>query len=159
MNRHQVDPAQVVGWGVDADPQNDPTDPIRDRSADDNGGMNWRRPHQQTTSVEVLHSIERPNVTAVFGTSTPPRGLSGAIRRLAFKRSESKWSHWLLLLFADRINVVEGVFQDLGRGRIPNIPAEMGIRAELRHNRAGFYRKMAFLSFVVLASILAFIVL
>jgi hypothetical protein len=155
MAPNAIDASTVVGWGVDADPENDPTYPIRDRSQDDNGGMNWVRPPQQPVTVEVLHSIERPDVTAVFGTSTPPHGLSGMIRRIAFKRSESKWSHWLMLLFADRINVVEGIFQDFGRGRIPNIPAEMGIRSELKHNRNGFYKKLA----VALAVFVALIVI
>jgi hypothetical protein len=143
MVQDPIDVATIAGWGVDADPQNDPTYPMRERAGDDKRGMSWVRPAQQPTEVEILHSIERPNVTAVFGTSSPPSGVSGMIRRLAFKRSESKWSHWLLLMLADRINVVEGVFQDIGRGRFPNIFAEMGIRSELKFNRAGFIRKVA----------------
>jgi hypothetical protein len=50
---------------------------------------------------------------------------------------------------ADRINVVEGLVQDLARGRIPNIPAEMGLRSELRHNRKGLARKVAVTAAVV----------
>src|SRR5690606_40257594 len=45
-------------------------------------------------------------------------------RRLAFRKSESNLLHWMLLLGADRLNMVEGLVQDLGRGRVPNIPAE-----------------------------------
>jgi hypothetical protein len=81
----------------------------------------------------------------VFGTSTPPSGVSGVIRRAAFRWSESNWMHWLLLMGADRINVVEGVAQDLARGKIPNIPAEMGARAEWQHNKKGFFTKTAIL--------------
>jgi hypothetical protein len=44
---------------------------------------------------------------------------------------------------ADRINVVEGVVEDLAHGKIPNIPAEMGARAEWRHNRMGIVTKTA----------------
>ncbi len=44
---------------------------------------------------------------------------------------------------ADRINVVEGIVQDLGRGKIPNIPAEMGIRSEWKHNKKGLVSKIA----------------
>jgi hypothetical protein len=65
------------------------------------------------------------------------------IRRTAFRFSESDWTHWLMLMGADRINVVEGVIQDLGRLKVPNIPAEMGIRSELEHNRTGFAKKVA----------------
>jgi hypothetical protein len=78
----------------------------------------------------------------VVGTSTPPSGLSGAIRRVAFRRSESDWWHWLMLMGADRINVLEGVIQDLGRGIIPNVPAEMGARAEWQHNKSGLAKKV-----------------
>jgi hypothetical protein len=79
----------------------------------------------------------------VIGTSTPPSGLSGVLRRAAFRWSESNWLHWLMLMGADRINVVEGVIDDLAHARIPNIPAEMGIRAELQHNKTGFAKKAA----------------
>jgi len=132
------DPSQVKGWGVDADPQNDPTYPIKKRNNGEHAGYNWERPSQQPVDVEVLHSNERPNVTAVFGTSTPPAGLSGIIRRFAFKYSESSYGHWLPLVLADRVGVVEGILDDLRRGHIPNIFAEMGGKAEWQHNRKQF---------------------
>jgi hypothetical protein len=65
------------------------------------------------------------------------------IRRAAFRKSESDWWHWLMLMGADRINVVEGVVQDLARAKIPNIPAEMGARAEWKHNKKGLVTKIA----------------
>ena len=138
-----IDARSVVGWGVDADPRNDPTYPYRDRSQDEGLANNWQRPPQQRSDVEVLQSIEHVRTPAVFGTSTPPSGLSGMIRRLAFRWSESNWLHWLMLLGADRINMVEGVAQDLGRGKVPNIPAEMGAKAEWQHNKKGFAIKTA----------------
>ena len=33
--------------------------------------------------------------------------------------------------------------QDLGRGKVPNIPAEMGARAEWQHNKRGLGKKLA----------------
>lgn len=144
MEQVRIDPAQVVGWGVDADPENDPTYPMRDVSSDDNGGLNWERPSLQPESVEVLMSTEHNRRPAVFGTSTPPAGISGMLRRHAFKRSEGKWGHWLMLLMADRVDMVEGIVDDLGKGRIPNVPAEMGIRSEIRHNLPGLTRKVVF---------------
>jgi len=141
MKNLPIDPSKVPGWGVDANPKNDPTYPMRDRSHEDKRGMSWNRPPQQEETVEILQSIERNNLTAVFGTSTPPSGVSGILRRQAFRYSESEWAHWLMLLAADRVNVIEGVVEDLGRGRIPNIPGEMGIRSELAHNRSGLVRK------------------
>jgi hypothetical protein len=118
------------GWAVDADPHNNPTYPMRDRSMGEEAGYNWERPAQQPLEVEVLTSIERPNITSVFGTSTPPSGLSGALRRFAFRYGESSYGHWLPLMLADRVNEVEGVLDDLSHLHVPNIFAERGWRAE-----------------------------
>ncbi len=138
-----IDARSVMGWGVDADPRNDPTYPYRDRSGDTGLRQNWQRPSPQESDVEILQSVEYVRRPAVFGTSSPPSGISGMVRRAAFRWTESNWLHWLLLMGADRINVVEGVVEDLARGTIPNIPAEMGARAEWRHNRMGFITKSA----------------
>jgi hypothetical protein len=137
-----VDRSAIPGWGVDADPENDPTYPYREREKDDHSGE-WARPPVQSSDVEILQSIEHKQRPAVFGTSTPPSGLSGIIRRGAFKYSESHWAHWLMLMGADRVNMVEGIVQDLARARIPNIPAEMGMRSEWKHNRKGLVTKLA----------------
>ena len=140
---HPIDPATVPGWGVDADTETDPTYPYRDRSKDVGLSRHWERPPQQQSEVEILRSIEHIRTPAVFGTSTPPRWVSGMIRRTAFRWSESNWLHWLMLMGADRIDMVEGVVEDLGRAKIPNIPAEMGIKAEWKHNKRGLATKLA----------------
>jgi hypothetical protein len=150
-----VDTTAVPGWGVDADPGNNPTYPMRHLEDQTSRGLSWTRPSQQQPDVEILQSIEHNRLPAVVGTSTPPSGVSGALRRYAFRRSESDWWHWLLLMGADRINVVEGVVGDLARGKIPNIPAEMGARAEWRHNRKGFVLKAGALFAVGVAAIAA----
>jgi hypothetical protein len=137
MGKQLVDTSAIPGWGVDANPENDPTYPMRHVEKQERG-LNWSRPSQQKPDVEILRSIEHNRLPAVVGTSTPPRGLSGTIRRYAFRRSESDWFHWLLLMGADRIGVVEGVMEDLAHGKVPNVPAEMGARAEWRHNKKGF---------------------
>lgn len=131
----RIDPSQVKGWGVDADPRNDPTYPMKKRNNGEHAGYRWERPFQQPASVEVLHSNERPNLTAVFGTSTPPEGLSGLLRRFAFRYSESSYGHWLPLVLADRVGVVEGVLGDLAHGHVPNVFKELGGKAEWKHNR------------------------
>src|ERR671920_1193915 len=113
MEHAAKDPSQIKGWGVDADPKNDPTFPMKKRNDGEHLGYSWERPTQQPITVEVLHSNERPNVSAVFGTSTPPSGLSGMLRRFAFRYSESSSAHWMTLILADRVNVVEGIIDDL----------------------------------------------
>ena len=143
IEKRVIDPSQVKGWGVDANPENDPTYPMKNRNDGEHDGYSWERPTQQPASVEVLHSNERPNVTAAFGTSTPPAGLSGMIRRFAFKYSESSYGHWLPLMLADRVGVVEGYVEDLSRGHVPNIFAERGWKAEWKHNRKSLVTRVA----------------
>jgi hypothetical protein len=135
--------SHIKGWGVDADPKNEPTYPMKKYTGDDHQRLKWERPPQQPVNMEVLHSIERPNLTAVYGTSVPPSGLSGVFRRFAFKYSESLYRHWLPLILADRINVVEGIVDDLKRGYIPNIWAEKGLTSAWQHNRKGLITKVA----------------
>ena len=148
MNQAIADPSRIAGWGVDADPGNDPTYSYRARSEDDHSGK-WERPAQQEPEIEVLQSVEHVRLPAVFGTSVPPRFLSGSMRRLAFRWSESNWAHWMILLAADRVNMVEGLAEDLVRGKIPNIPKEMGVPAEWKHNKAGLAKKVAVSAVVV----------
>jgi hypothetical protein len=142
MTKAIVKTSTIPGWGIDADPANNPTYPMRHVEDQRTRGFTWDRPTLQDPQVEILRSVEHDRLPAVLGTSTPPSGLSGAIRRAAFRRSESDWWHWLMLMRADRINVVEGVIEDLARGRLPNIPAEMGARAEWRHNKKGYATKV-----------------
>lgn len=138
-----INTAQIKGWGVDADPENDPAYPMKTRNNGEHAGYSWERPAQQPIDVEVLHSNERPNVSSTFGTSTPPAGLSGMIRRRAFDYSENSYAHWVPLMLADRIGMVEGVVSDLAHGHVPNIFEEMGLKAEWKHNRTGLLLKIA----------------
>ena len=137
------DITKIKGWGIDADPENDPTYPMKKRTDEAIKGYTWERPPQQPITVEVLHSVERPNITATFGTSVPPSGLSGKIRRKAFEYSENDLSHWMSLILADRVNVVEGVIDDLKNGTIPNLFEELGWTAEWKYNRKKFLIKSA----------------
>ena len=151
-----IDPSQVKGWGIDADPENDPTYPMKVRNNGEHAGYSWERPPQQRMSVEILHSNERPNFSATFGTSTPPAGLSGMLRREAFNFSENSYGHWLPLMLADRIGVVEGIVDDLAHGHVPNIFGELGWKAEWEHNRANLITKIA-IGAVVTGAVVAFL--
>ena len=142
MKHTAKDPSRIKGWGVDADPQNDPTYPMKHRNDGEHAGYSWERPPQQPITTEILHSNERPNVTSVFGTSTPPSGLSGMIRRFAFRYSESSYGHWLPLMLADRVSVVEGVLGDIKHGHVPNVFSELGWKAEWKHNRTSLVRRI-----------------
>jgi hypothetical protein len=133
----------IPGWGMDADPENEPTYPIKNYTGDDHNRIDYERSEQQPESVEILMSNERPAMTRVFGTIVPPSGLSGAIRRYAFKNSEDRYRHWIPLILADRINVFEGLIDDLKDGHFPNIIKERGLAMEWKYSRAGLIKKAA----------------
>jgi len=143
-------PQDIQGWGADLDPQARPAFP-KERTPPRFINPHWNELEAQEPSVKVLHSTERPGLTPVYGTAQPPSGLSGVIRGAAFRYSENDARHWLMLLFADRVNMVEGLIEDLARGHVPNVFKEMGGPAEWKYNRAGFYRKAAIAGGVVAA--------
>jgi len=139
--RRKEPPEGIEGWGADLDPADRPAVPM-ERTPPRLEHQPPQLTHQTNRHhVKVFHSTERPGLTPVYGTSTPPSGVSGLIRGAAFRYSENDLRHWLMLLFADRVNVVEGIVEDLAHGHVPNVFAEMGARAEWRYNRAGFVRK------------------
>ena len=145
--------AQVPGWGADLDPADRPAYP-KERQPPRLPEHAQRPPAAQTQEVEVLHCLERPELTAVFGSTVPPQGLSGRLRRYAFGFSENDLRHWLLLLLADRVNVIEGLGQDLSQGHVPNLLAEMGWRAEWRYNRPALLRRLLLASALAAATAL-----
>ena len=142
MENYREDYSHIKGWGVDADPKNEPTYPMKNYTGDDHKRSDWVRPPLQIPDVEVLRSIERPSLSAVIGTTIPPSGLSGNLRRYAFKNSESSYKRWLPLILADRVNVIEGLIDDLKQGYIPNILEEKGYKAEWKYNRVGLIKNM-----------------
>ncbi|HEX2547648.1 MAG TPA: hypothetical protein VHL79_22380 [Ramlibacter sp.] len=151
-DRQKKPPANIQGWGADLDPQVRPAVPM-ERTPPRFIKPTYEQPEQQERTVRVFHSTERPGLTPVFGTSTPPSGVSGMIRAGAFRYSENDLRHWLMLLFADRVNVVEGIIDDLAHGHVPNLFREMGGPAEWKHNRQGFIRK-AFIAGAVVGVLL-----
>jgi hypothetical protein len=134
---------KIPGWGMDADPENEPTYPMKNYTGDDHNRINYERAEQQPQDVEILMSTERPAITRVFGTSVPPSGLSGKIRRYAFQHSEDRYRHWIPLILADRINVFEGLIEDVREGQFPNMIRERGLAMEWKYNRAGVIKKAA----------------
>src|SRR5690606_6810186 len=54
-----------------------------------------------------LHRAALDAPTPVFGTAQPPHGVSGALRRAAYRLPERRARHWLLLLLADRVDMLE----------------------------------------------------
>lgn len=93
---------RIPGWGVDLDPGDRPSVP-KERM-DLPTGAHWDFPERQEERQPRERSIEHQFLTPVFGTSVPLKGLSGAMRRYAYKYSEARAAHWLILIAADRVD-------------------------------------------------------
>src|SRR5215207_1059834 len=90
-------PENVSGWGADLSAADRPAVP-KERTPPRLPNVHWEEPSAQQVEIEVFHSTERPGITPVFGTSAPPSGLSGMLRRLAYGFSENDLRHWAILL-------------------------------------------------------------
>lgn len=55
----------------------------------------------------LTHRSERRSMTPVFGTAQPLHGISGLLRRIAYSTHETRARHWMMLLLADRVDVME----------------------------------------------------
>jgi hypothetical protein len=126
--------ARIPGWGVDSDPADRPSVP-KLQFQEDLTGAHWEFPDRQPEKWPRERSIEHKFLTPVFGTAQPPKGLSGAIRRLSYARySEGRAAHWLLLMLADRVDAVEEHLKSFATVRPDNPITETGVTAEFSHH-------------------------
>lgn len=126
--------ARIPGWGADLDPSDRPSVPreVFDPTA---SGAHWHRPEQQHGAERREHSIEHSGFPSVFGTAVPLAGLSGVIRRLAYRRySEAQAAHWLLLLLGDRVDAVESHVRSFATLRPDNPVTQTGVLSEGRRH-------------------------
>jgi hypothetical protein len=122
--------ARIPGWGVDLDPADRPSHPKLDY-APERTGAHWRFPERQPGADGRERSIEHAFVTPVFGTAQPLHGVSGAIRRYAYRRfSEGRLAHWLLLVIGDRADAWGAHLRSLATLRPDNPVTETGVTAE-----------------------------
>ena len=126
--------ARIPGWGVDLDPKDRPAVP-REQFDPTFSGAHWTFPERQPEKFPRERSIEHKFLTPVFGTSCPPKGLSGVIRRYAYKEySEGRAAHWLLLIAADRVDTVEATLRSFVSLRPDNPITETGVLSEFTHH-------------------------
>ena len=145
----------INGWGADADKSLRPAHKMWEIPLDGTGA-HWESPDQQPGFKDFV-SVERPRVTLVFGNTVPPKGLSGLVRRIAFKKSEGTFSHWMLLIFADRIGIVEGYLDDFRHGVVPHPLRERGWNMDKKFKTRRYYKVMA-LSGLVTVGLIATLV-
>jgi hypothetical protein len=125
--------ARIPGWGVDLDPADRPSVP-RERLDPGLSGAHWDFPERQPEHTPRERSIEHAFLTPVFGTTCPPKGLSGALRRYAYRYSEARAAHWLILIGADRVDAVESHLTSFVKLRPDNPITETGVLSEFSHH-------------------------
>jgi hypothetical protein len=137
--------ARIPGWGVDLDPRDRPAVP-REKFDPSFSGAHWEFPERQPELSPRERSIEHKFVTPVFGTASPTKGLSGVLRRYAYREySEARAAHWLLLLAADRVDTVESTLRSFVSIRPDNPITQTGVLSEFSHHpfSSRFGRKRA----------------
>ena len=128
--------ARIPGWGVDLDPKDRPSVP-RERFDPSLSGAHWDFPERQPEKWPRERSIEHKFLTPVFGTSCPPKGASGMMRKYAYKRfSEGRTAHWLILVAADRVDSTGSHLRSFLTRRPDNPITETGVLTEF--SRHGF---------------------
>ena len=124
--------ARIPGWGADLDPKDRPSVP-RERYAPGETGAHWDFPERQEEKWPRERSIEHKFLTPVFGTTVPPKGLSGVVRKFAYRKfSEGRAAHWVLLIAADRMDAWEEHVRSFGTLHPDNPVTETGIVSEFR---------------------------
>jgi hypothetical protein len=128
--------ARIPGWGADLDPKDRPSVP-KLLLQEDRTGAHWDFPERQPEKWPRERSMEHAFLTPVFGTSCPPRGVSGALRRFSYRKfSEGRAAHWLLLLAADRVDAWESHLRSFASTRPDNPITQTGVLSEF--SRHGF---------------------
>ena len=130
---------QVNGWGADLDPANRPSFPKELPS--DVKTVRGEVTSWQTPRTRIHVSNEHPNLTPVFGESVPAKGLSGLLRDYAFEYGEATNRHWMTLLLADRVLVLESLVGGLFTGKPDNYIREKGWSAKLKYHSSNTLQK------------------
>lgn len=127
--------ARIPGWGVDLDPADRPSYP-REQPGTQTGAR-WDFPERQPEKWPRERSVEHAFLTPVFGTSTPPEGVSGAIRKYAYRFGEGRAAHWLLLVAGDRVDAWEHHLRSFATLRPDNPITETGAVSEYSRHGVG----------------------
>jgi hypothetical protein len=126
--------ADIPGWGADVDRADRPSVP-REVYAPEATGAHWDFPDRQVEHIPRERSIEHGILPPVFGTSCPPKGLSGVLRRHAYARySEGRAAHWLILIAADRVDAIESHARSMLTPHPDNPVTQTGVLSERRRH-------------------------
>lgn len=104
----------IPGWGVDRDPENRPGYPLE---------------QERHVGFDTVQGVPP------YTNTVPLKGLSGVLRRAAYRAPDWKPRKWMLLLMADRIDMVESRLTPrnlLVAGGIGGVAAALLLRRKLR---------------------------
>jgi hypothetical protein len=90
-------------WGIDRDRARRPGVPM-EREPRPFANTHFPPERQPGESSVPMHGRPNKQMPPVFGTSVPLGGLSGVVRRAAYKLPDHAPSHWLLLMLGDRVD-------------------------------------------------------
>ncbi len=95
--------ARPAHWGVDRDPARRPGVPM-EREPQPWPNARFPPEPQPGRPASPLHGRPNKRMPPVFGTAEPPRGLSGLVRRWAYRYPDHAPRHWMMLLLGDRVD-------------------------------------------------------
>ncbi|MGK4007997.1 hypothetical protein WMF31_35600 [Sorangium sp. So ce1036] len=98
-------PRDLPFWGADLCPEDRPGVP-REAPPHLLPDAHWIEPARQPIEGRVITHPGLARPTPVFSTALPPRGVRGALRRVAYAIPDHRLSHWLVLGLADRLDVI-----------------------------------------------------
>lgn len=90
-------------------------------------------PVRQSNADQHLHRAGLDRPTPVVGMAQRPRGVSGALRRGAYRIPEHYARHWMLLMLADRVDVLEDRLGETLSGPLERAGLEDGARIARRN--------------------------
>ncbi|UQA56824.1 hypothetical protein [Polyangium aurulentum] len=128
-----VGPKNMPYWGVDlllsdrpGVPREGPQRPLP--------GAHDLAPQPVESKVLTRADLARP--TPVFSTALPPWGLSGLLRRLAYRYPDNLVRHWMLLLLADRVDAIESAVVSIGRRIVRRVASVLSLLGVTRRHLA-----------------------
>lgn len=95
-------PRRPPHWGVDLDPSRRPGVPMQ-RQPQPWPNTRFPPEPQHGKPASPLHGRPNKKMPPVFGTAEQPHGLSGMVRRWAYRYPDHTPRHWVLLLLGDRV--------------------------------------------------------
>jgi hypothetical protein len=96
---------KIKGGAVDVDPRRQPGVPMEQAPHPQPGAQIPIT--RQRSDFPVFQHGGSQKMPPVYGTAIPPKGLSGVLRKWAYRYPDHWVRHWMMLLFADRVDVWE----------------------------------------------------